>query len=55
MSFGQVLVFADEKNDVIPEVLVEVTPQAITDIFGFANVDRRLAGFRIGTNYVLPA
>ena len=55
MSLGQVLVFADEENDVIPKILVEVSSYAIPDTFGFANVDRSLPRLRIGTTQEIDA
>jgi hypothetical protein len=55
MSLGQVLIYADEENNVIPEILVEVPSQAITDAFGFADVNRRLPGFGIGATQKVDA
>jgi hypothetical protein len=47
MGLGQVFVLTDKEKDVIPIILVKVDPQAITDTFGFANVNSGFSEFRI--------
>ncbi len=47
MGLGQVFVLTDKEKEVIPKILVKVDPQAITDTFGFANVNNGFSGFRI--------
>ena len=55
MRLGQVVVFADEEDDVIPIILPEMTAQAITDTFGLTDVDCGLPGFRIGPSQEVDA
>jgi hypothetical protein len=55
MRLGQVLVFADKEEDVIPKILVKVATQAIPDTLGFTNIDRRLPRFSIGTTQKIDA
>jgi hypothetical protein len=39
MSLGKILVFADEESNLIPEILLQVRLQAITNTFSLSDVD----------------
>ena len=49
MSFGELLILADEERQSIPEVSVEVPLDPFFDDFGFTDVDSVSPGLRIDT------
>jgi hypothetical protein len=51
----QILVLANEENDVIPKIPVKVATQAIPDTLRFADVDRRPPGFSISPTQEIDA
>ena len=50
VGFGQVLVFADEIDNLVPKVFVEVRFDAIPDTFGFPNINRRFSRLGVASS-----